>query len=63
MQINWGMFATLFLAIVAASYFEHTVLAPRMEHSPGKTLPATTAIPRSASDFIKLNYPNAVTVS
>jgi len=60
--MNWGSFLIIFGAIVAASLVEHLVIAPRMAHSPGKTLPSSPAVARTAEDWVRLNYPNAVTV-
>jgi len=50
------------VAVIGASLFEHMVLAPRMEHSPGKTTPASTAIPINTADWVKVKFPNATTV-
>ena len=62
MGIKWEMMFTIFLAIIGASLVEHLVIAPRMAHSPGKTLPSATPVARTAEDWIKQNFPNAVTV-
>jgi len=61
--MDWKAMFVIFGAIVAASMFEHMVLAPRMAHSPGKTLPSNTAVARTAADFVAVNFPNAVSVS
>lgn len=49
-------------AVIGASLFEHMVLAPRMEHSPGKTTPASTPIARNTDDWVKTKFPGAVSV-
>ena len=62
MNVNWGTMLTIFLAIVLASLIEHTVIAPRMAHSPAKALPAMSAAPATAADYIKHHFPTAITV-
>ena len=62
MKIDWAALLTIFLAIIAASLVEHLVIAPRMAHSPGKTLPSSPPIARTTEDWVRLNYPNAISV-
>lgn len=62
MRIDWGVMLTIFLAIVLASLAEHTIIAPRMEHSPAKVLPSMSAAPNTAADFVRTNFPDAVTI-
>lgn len=60
--MDWEAMFAIFVAIIAASLVEHTIIAPRMAHSPGKTLPSSTPTPRTASDYVNMKYPNAVSV-
>lgn len=62
MNMDWKAMTAIFFAIIAASLVEHMVIAPRMAHSPGKTLPSGTPIARSATDWVRMNFPNAVSV-
>lgn len=61
-MINWGTMLTIFLAIVAASLVEHIVIAPRMAHSPARTLPGLPRTEATASDYVRAKYPNAETI-
>ncbi len=60
--MDWDAMLAIFVAIIAASLVEHLVIAPRMAHSPGKTLPSATPVPRTAADYINIKYPNAISV-
>lgn len=62
-KADWTAMLTIFLALVAASLFEHKILAPRMTNSPGKTTAASTPIANTASDYVKIHHPNAISVS
>lgn len=59
MTLDWGGMLTIMLAIIAASLVEHTVIAPRMEHSP-PTIPFASA--RNAEDYARQMYPNLITL-
>lgn len=61
MKIDWGLMLVIFIAIVAASLAEHLIIAPRMEHSPAKTV-AKIVGPQTVDDFVHNNFPNATTV-
>ena len=61
-MVNWTSLLTILLAIIGASLIEHMVIAPRMVHSPAKALPAMSAMPETSADYVKKNFPNAVTV-
>ena len=62
MDIDWTAMLVIMVAIIGASLVEHLVIAPRMAHSPGRTLPSTTPIPRNVADYVRQHYPGAVSV-
>lgn len=62
MAIDWKAMWTILIAIIVASLIEHLVIAPRMAHSPGKTLPSSSPLARNAGDWVSQNFPGAVSV-
>lgn len=60
MRFDWAGMLVIAIAIVVASLVEHTIIAPKMAHNPvDSTMLAT---PYTAADYVKIHFPNAVTV-